>query len=216
MLHKERRKPRDTLAEAGLAILAAGNLRQRTLPAARGFRRGNLRRYGLNQAHALFGRHQILTAALYIADLDQPLDDRRPCRRRAESAVLHLFAKGFILYLPAGMLHLPEEGRIVMLLGRLGLFFLRLRRFAGARIALGKRGQVLLVFIRLFTAGCAFRLVLFIDFLPSFARHAFAGGNKAVLPDPRHNAQRIVFMVGIKHRSQPARHHLIELSLVRR
>ena len=93
---------------------------------------------------------------------------------------------------------------------------LDMKRFAGTRIALGKRGQVLLVFIRLFTAGYTLRLVLFIDFLPSFARHAFAGGNKAVLPDPRHNAQRIVFMVGIKHRSQPARHHLIELSLVRR
>ena len=160
--------------------------------------------------HALGRGHQVLAAALHIADLDQPLDDRRTRGRCAQRAVLHLLAQRLVLNLPPRVLHLAQQGGVVVLLGRLGLLLAGPRGFARLRVAHGKRRQLLLVL------GCLalFLGLLAVDRLPALLRHALAGGDEVVPAHPRHDAQRVVFVIGIEHRRQPARHHLVELSLV--
>ena len=211
MRHQEGRQPGNALPEARFAILAAGNLRKRTLPPARRFRRCNLWRHSLDELHALGRCNQIFAAAANIANLQQPLDDRSARGRRAQRTVLHRLAQRLILDLTACMLHLAKQRSVVMLLGRLGLLFPGLCALAQSGITLRKRRQLLLIFRFLFL----FHL-LAVDFLPTLLRNALAGGEKIILTHACHHAQRVILVIGIECRSQPARDHLIEIALIRR
>ena len=80
------------------------------LPAARQLRRGQrVRAEQADHLDALLGRVQGATVALDVADLDQALDDRRACRRCADSGLRHRVAQLLVGDVLARGLHRGEQ-----------------------------------------------------------------------------------------------------------
>lgn len=126
----------------------------------------------------------------------------------------HLFADFFILNLPPRMAPCPAEcWRRYILSGGLVWSRITCAFSAAPLIADSQRGQPLLVVIRfLFAAFPGF--VPAVNGLPAFLGDSLARAQKIVFTAGRNHAQRVVFVIGIKHRCQPPGHHFIQLSLV--
>ena len=95
---------------------------------------------------ALLGRHQRAPVALDVADRDQPLDDRRARRRRADPRVLHRLAQLVVVDELAGRLHRAEQRGVAVAARRFGflaraldLARLHLLVLAPAAAAAGRR-----------------------------------------------------------------------------
>ena len=82
---------------------------------------------------ALLGGVQRAALALDVADRDQPLDDRRARRGRADAGVLHRLAQLGVLDVLAGGLHRAEQRGLGEAPRRLGLLAERLDRRASRR-----------------------------------------------------------------------------------
>src|SRR5579875_2018410 len=112
----------DDVAHERLARVRPGlDLGQPALPVAG--ERGRGERVLSEQAddvEALLGYDQRAPVALDVADLEQPLDDRRAGRRRADPGVLHRLAQLLLLDELAGRLHRGQQPRLGVAARRLG------------------------------------------------------------------------------------------------
>ena len=77
-----------------------------------------------NHVQSLLGHDQRAAVALDVADLEQPLDDRRPGRRRADPGVLHRLAQLLVVDELAGGLHRGQQRALGVAPRRLGLLLL--------------------------------------------------------------------------------------------
>src|SRR4051794_40183285 len=90
LVHGRVGEARDVAHELPAGLAAVLDVGQALLPVAGQPRRGQ--RVLAEQAHdveALLGGHERAAVALDVADVDEPLDDRRARRRRADARVLH-------------------------------------------------------------------------------------------------------------------------------
>jgi hypothetical protein len=74
-----------------------------------------------HDVEALLGDDQGAAVALDVADVDEPLDDRRARRRGADPRVLHGLAELLLVDELAGRLHRREQRRVAVAPRRLGL-----------------------------------------------------------------------------------------------
>ena len=98
--------PMNALRESGAGL----DLRQPALPVAGQL--GARQRMAAEQAdhvQALLGDDQRAAVALDVADLEQPLDDRRTRRRRADPVLLHRLAQLLVVDELAGGLHRGQQ-----------------------------------------------------------------------------------------------------------
>ena len=216
ILNKERRQPCDALAETLFPVASPCDFCQCAFPSPRRFRRGDFLRHSFNQVNALFRRRQVLSPAGYVADADEPLDDCGAGRRRAEGAILHLLAQLLVLNLPPRMLHVEQNARVVVFLGRLGLILRHLRVAADPFVARMEIRQRLLVLFFLSDAPCAARLLPRINGFPALLRHGLPRAQEVILSACCDHSERVVFVIRIEHGCQPLGDQLIEPSLVRR
>ena len=78
-----------------------------------------------DHVQALLGADERAPVALDVADVDQPLDDRRARGGRADPRVLHRLAQLVVVDELAGRLHRREQRRVGVAPRRLGLLLLR-------------------------------------------------------------------------------------------
>ena len=206
LIDQKRGEAADALHEAAAErierafIVLARHDRQRFLPLAGHYGRGQLLGRDGDQLVALVGGEYRAPLALCVAHLHQPLDDGGARGGRAQSAVLHALAQAFVLERAAGVLHGLKERAVGVRLGGPGLLRLELASLDLARRADGQIGQrVGLVLIG---------LVRTIDRLPAlFERHA-AGRAEIVRAHAGGKLHGQIFIVGIVRGDEPLDHHV--------
>src|SRR3954468_10037116 len=214
LLDRLRRELGDVLHERGAAVLALLDQAEPPLPIAREAGRGE--RVGVEQPdhhHTLVGRVQRAALALDVADVYQPLDDRRARGGRADAGVLHGLAQLRVVHVLAGRLHRAEERGLREAPRWLGLLADRLDRDGLDRLALVELRQELIAARVVVGLVGALRL-LAVDRLPAGLEQAPAARAELVLGHDRLDARALVDGLRVEDREEALRDEVVDLQLV--
>ena len=174
-----------------------------------------------DHVQALLGRHQGAPVALDVADVDQPLDDRRARRRRADARLLHRLAQLLVVDELAGRLHRPEQRRVGVAPRRFGLLALGSRSSRVSTVSpCLELGQLLVgaLVLLAFRRGARRRR------RPRRRRRASRGraaacrgcGRRArlALADRRLDARVLEHRLGVEDGEEAARDHVVDAPVV--
>src|SRR3954452_13451683 len=205
----------DVLHELAPRLLATLDLAQALLPVAR--ERGRRERVLAEQAddvHALPGRDQRAAVALDVADVDEPLDDRRAGRRRPDAGLLHHLAQLVVVDELAGGLHGAQQRRVAVAPRRLGLLGQHVDLARVDALALLQPRKLLVAPLVLLVAARGLVEALAVDAAPARHHEHPAARAEGVLGHRRLDARVLEDRLGVEDREEPPRHHVVHATVV--
>ena len=116
---------------------------------------------------ALLAGDQRAPVALHVADLDQPLDDRRASGRRADARVLHRLAQLVVVDELARRLHRSQQRRVAVAARRFGFLAQALDLARLHLLVLVESRQLLVVVLVLLACGLRVGGHLVVDAAPA-------------------------------------------------
>ena len=165
----------------------------------------------------LLGRDQRAPVALDVADVDQPLDDRRARRRRADARVLHRLAQRLVVDELAGGLHRAEQRGVAVAPRRLGLLGQRLDLEGregspcSSRGSSPSRGSSSSPPA---SAGAASSAAVEVDAAPARDEQHLAARAEDVLGDGRLDARVLEHRLGVERREEAAHDEVVDALVV--
>ena len=163
---------------------------------------------------ALLRGDQRAAVALDVADVDQPLDDRRARGRRADAGVLHRLAQLLVVDELARGLHRAQQRRVGVAPRRLGLL---LGDGDVARLdvlALLEPGQLLLAALVVVAGGSSPSAHLAVDAAPARHEQHLAAGAEDVLGDRGLDARVLEHRLGMEDGEEAAGDEVVDAPVV--
>ena len=167
-----------------------------------------------DHVQALLGDDQRAAVALDVTDLQQPLDDRRARRRRADPVLLHRLAQLLVVDELAGGLHRRQQRAVVVALRRLGLLALELDLTDVGGLALHELRQPLVAALVVVGGGVLQVGGLAVRATPTGNQQQLAAGAEHVTGDGRLDARVLEHRLGMEHGQEAPRDQVVDLAVI--